>query len=106
MPRYENAPLPLLYASGNVALNDVDEILLLNVLQSAAARYPSVEPLAFVSVSVEPESDSGPLYVSVCTALVPLPTKMPVSVELAVPPLATPRIPVSKFVPILVVEIK
>ena len=43
--------------------------------------------------SVEPERESGPEMVAVCTALVPLPTKSPESVVEPVPPLLTESVP-------------
>ena len=53
-----------------------------------------VEFVDWVIESVEPENESGEDTVSVCSALVPLPTKTPESVVEPVPPFATPRVPV------------
>ena len=46
MPRYEKAPLALLYESGKEAESEVEEILLLKRDQSVEARYPLVVALA------------------------------------------------------------
>ena len=54
-------------------------------------------------MSCEPENESGPENESELIAPTPLPTKMPESVVDPVPPFPTPRVPVRKLVPILVV---
>ena len=46
----EKTPVPLLYASGNVAERLVEETLLLKVVQSVLDRYPLVAPVDWVMV--------------------------------------------------------
>jgi len=53
-----------------------------------------------VDDSVVPVSERPEPITRLCTALVPLPIKIPVSVVDAVPPLATPSVPVIWLVPI------
>jgi len=63
IPKYENAPVLLLYASGKEALSDELEILLLNVAQSPEVNKPRAEAEAdgMFNVSVPPRVAGEPL---------------------------------------------
>ena len=89
MPRKSNAPVPELYRKGKTALNDDEEILLLNKLQSPDERYPSKRDDDCVIESVLPEKRSGPEIVAAVIGPVPFPVSIPPSVVEPVPPKLT-----------------
>ena len=99
----EKLPVALLYASGYVAESDVLEILLLKEVQSPRARKPFCDPVPCWILSVFEEKRSGLLMSALVSAPVPLPVKMPPRVVDAVPPCATPSVPVKRLKPIEVV---
>ncbi|MEK7516476.1 MAG: hypothetical protein AAB562_02665, partial [Patescibacteria group bacterium] len=76
-----------------------DEILLLNKLQSAAARHPACEPLAVKHESELPAKERPEPIDAEVTAPVPLPLNKPPSVVLPVPPKPTERVVVETILP-------
>ena len=82
-------PVEELYAIPAPAESEVEPSLPLKVAKSVEERKPFCASDAWVIESVVPENARGPDTVAVCTPLVPLPTRIPVSDVEPVPPLAT-----------------